>query len=243
MILAINQLFIETFDRAIHTKWRWSEIFQHIITNGIGSLPVILVATAFSGLVVTDEIAWHMDHALHTVQMIPGFTGQIILRELGIAIPAFLLISKVGASITAEVGTMKITDQIDALKLLGIDPVNYLVFPRFIASVISTACLTVLASGVTLACAIGMAVAHYDFSFLEYVNALRHFVHFSDLLCALVKGTVFGAVIPIISCAYGFNCKGGAEGVGTATTDSVVASTSAVIVLDFIITFIFTRIL
>ena len=109
-----------------------------------------MISTAFAGLVVTNEIAWHMDRALHTVAMIPGFTGQFILRELGIAIPALLLVAKVGASITAEVGSMKVTEQIDALKLLGIDPINYLVFPRFIASIFSGACLVLIAAGVTL---------------------------------------------------------------------------------------------
>jgi phospholipid/cholesterol/gamma-HCH transport system permease protein len=175
--------------------------------------------------------------------MIPGFTGQFILRELGIAIPALLLVAKVGASVTAEVGSMKVTEQIDALKLLGIDPVGYLVFPRFVASIVSITCLTLVAISVTLACALLVAVTRYNFSTLEYLNALRHFVGVKDLICALIKGMVFGAVIPVMSCAYGFRCKGGAEGVGTATTNSVVSSTIAVILLDFCLTYIFTWIL
>src|SRR5205807_4351364 len=130
--------------------------------------PVIAVSTGFAGLLVTHEIAYHMDMALHTVQMIPGFTGQFILRELGIAIPALLLVSKVGAAITAEVSSMKVTEQIDALKLLGIDPVRYLVFPRFVASVVSTTCLTVISIFVTLGSAIAMAVIRYHFSWMEY---------------------------------------------------------------------------
>jgi phospholipid/cholesterol/gamma-HCH transport system permease protein len=199
-----------------------------------------VVCTAFAGLVTTNEIAWHMDQALHTLSMIPGFTGQFILRELGIAIPALLMVAKVGASITAEVGTMKITDQIDALKLLGIDPIGYLVFPRLVASMFANACLTLIASGVTLCFAIAIAVGRYHFSVLEYLNALQHFITYKDMALALVKGLVFGAVIPIISCAYGFRCRGGAEGVGTATTNSVVTSTVAIIVLDFILTFFFT---
>jgi phospholipid/cholesterol/gamma-HCH transport system permease protein len=213
-----------------------------VVQIGLGSLPIILVSTVFAGLVVTNEVAVHMDMALHTVSMIPGFTGQFILRELGIAIPALLLVSKVGASITAEVSTMKVTEQIDALKLLGIDPVRYLVVPRFIASIISGACLTMIAIVVTLFCAILIAVTRYNFSFLEYLNALRHFVTFTDLGCALIKGVIFGAVTPVVSCAYGFDCQGGAEGVGTATTDSVVASTVAVILLDFVLTYAFTLI-
>jgi phospholipid/cholesterol/gamma-HCH transport system permease protein len=209
----------------------------------IHSLPIIVLSTAVAGSVVTHEIAWHMDAALHTVSMIPGFSGQFIFRELGIAIPAMLLVSKVGASITAEVGTMKITEQIDALKLLGIDPFDYLVFPRFVAALISGACLTIISVSITIGCAIAVAVTSYNFSVLEFLNALRHFIGVRDIFCALVKGISYGAVIPIISCAYGFRCQGGASGVGTATTNSVVSATVIIILLDFLLTYLFTWIL
>lgn len=243
MAQAIVVLFAQTLARLFHWPWRWKEITQAIVQLGIGSIPIIAVSTAFAGLVVTNEIAWHMNEALHTVSMIPGFSAQFIIRELGIAIPALLLVSKVGASTTAEVGSMKVTEQIDALKLLGIDPVNYLVFPRFIACILASACLTLIAIAITLACAMMVAVTRYNFSTLEYLNALQHFIGVKDLVSAVVKGMVYGAVIPVISCAYGFKCKGGAEGVGSATTNSVVASTIAVITLDFILTYIFTWVL
>jgi phospholipid/cholesterol/gamma-HCH transport system permease protein len=188
---------------------------------------------------VTAEIAWHMDKVLHTVSMIPGVTGQFILRELGIAIPALLLVAKVGAAMTAEVGTMKVTEQIDALKLLKIDPIDYLVFPRFIASIVSITCLIFFSIAVTLICAIVISITKYHFSTLEFLNLLRPFIGFKDLLSALAKGVVFGAIIPLVSCAYGFRCKGGAEGVGTATTNSVVTSTILIILFDFFLTFLF----
>ncbi|MGZ3687755.1 MAG: MlaE family ABC transporter permease, partial [Bdellovibrionota bacterium] len=207
----IGHLFAATLARSLEWPWRWPEIMQAIIQNGIGSIGIISVSTAFAGLMMTGEIAWHMNHALHTTSMIPGFTGQFIFREVGIAIPALLLVSKVGASTTAEIGSMKVTEQIDALKLLGIDPVQYLVFPRFIASIISSACLTLIAIAVTLFCAVTMAILRFNFSLLEYLNALRHFIGYKDVICALIKGTIFGAVIPIIACGYGFRCKGGAE--------------------------------
>jgi len=219
---------------------RWREVLKATYDIGVGSLPIISVATAFAGIVVTNEIAWHMDQALHTTQMIPGFTGQFILRELGVAIPAFLVISKVGASITAEIGSMKVTEQIDALKLLKINPVAYLVFPRWIACIISLFCLTLISISITLLCAVVVSVMKYNFNVIEYANMLRKFLEPIDIACAAVKALTFGAVIPLISCAYGLRCEGGAEGVGTATTNSVVASTIAVIVLDFVITFAFT---
>ncbi len=86
---------------SFHGPWRRDEIIQHLVHHGIGSIPIIAISTAFAGLVVTQEIAFHMDHALHTTSMIPGFTGQFIMRELGIAVPALLIVSKVGASMTA----------------------------------------------------------------------------------------------------------------------------------------------
>lgn len=236
----IFRLFLETLSWIPRRPWRWQEILHFIVQMGIGSLPIIGFATAFAGLVVTTEIAWHMDQALKTVSMIPGFTAQFIVRELGIALPAALMVAKVGASTTAEVGTMKVTEQIDALRLLRIDPVGYLVFPRFIASIVSITCLTLIAIGITLICAVMVAVAKYNFSVLEFINAVRHFVGPKDIVCALAKGSVFGAIVPIISCAYGFRCGGGAKGVGSTTTDSVVTSTIAVILFDFLLTFVFT---
>ncbi len=243
-LTAIFSLFGQVIVRLPKRQsWRWGEIFSATVQIGVGSLPIISVATAFAGLVVTNEIAWHMNKALHTVSMIPGTTGQFILRELGIAIPLLLLVAKAGAAITAEVGSMKITEQIDALKLLGIDPVSYLVVPRFVATTISGMCLTLFSAGITLACAIMVATLRYNFSVPEYINALRYFVGHKDLICMLIKGMVYGAVIPIISCSYGLRCKGGAEGVGTATTNSVVTSTVAIIILDFILTYLSTLIL
>ena len=236
-------IFGKTLITCIKGPYRLREVLFHMYQIGIGSLPIVVISTAFAGFVVTNEIAREMDLALHTVEMIPGFSGQFIFRELGIAIPALLLVAKVGASTTAEIGSMKVTEQIEALRLLQIDPIEYLVYPRFLASVIVIMCLTLISIFVTMSCAISVAVLKYNFSLLEYLNTLSKFITNTDLICAVVKGMVFGAIIPIISCFYGFNCKGGAQGVGSATTNSVVTSTILVIVSDFILTFAFSLIL
>lgn len=230
----------QILQQVLRGRVRIAEVLQSVIHMGIGSLPVVTVSTAFAGIVITGEIAWHMDRALHTITMIPGFAGQFTLREIGVAIPALIFVSKVGASTTAEVGTMRITEQIDALKLLGINPVDYLVVPRWVAGLISMVCLTFVAIAVTLGCSMALAVGKFGFSAQEYLNALRHFIGWKDLLAALVKSLVFGGLVPIIACAYGLRCRGGAEGVGTATTNAVVASTLMVIVADFILTFVFS---
>ena len=236
------RLFVRCLGLGFHFPWRGAEILAAINSIGVGSLPMIVIATTFAGMVTTNMMAWHMARILQSVDMMPGFTAQIILRELGTAIPALLLVSKAGAAMTAEVGSMKITEQLDALRLLRIDPVQYLVFPRFIATIVSCACLTIVAIVVTLGFAVMIAVTKYHFGVMEYVNAMQHYILMKDLIFASIKSACFGAVIPIISCAYGFGCKGGAEGVGTAATNSVVASTVAIIVIDFGLTFLFSQV-
>jgi phospholipid/cholesterol/gamma-HCH transport system permease protein len=222
---------------------RKTEVGHAVESIGIGSLPIISIATGFTGLVMTSEIAWHMDFALSNVSMIPGFTGQFVLRELGIAVPALLLVSKVGASMTAELASMKITEQLDAFKLLKIDVLSYHIFPRWIACILSTVCLTLISITITLLIAMFTAVTKYHFNSQEYLNTLAQFITSLDLICAISKAAVFGMLIPPIACAYGLRCEGGAQGVGQATTDSVVTATLAVITMDFILTAIFSTLL
>lgn len=240
-VSALFQLLFEVLRKLPKkSSWRFHEINQSIVHMGVESLAIIMVSTAFNGVIITEDMAWHMQNSLHTVDMIPGFTAQFIFRELGIMAPALLLVSKVGASTTAEIGTMKITEQIDAIKLLGIDPVTYLVIPRFIAAIVASVCLTWIAIAVTLSFASLVAVFKYHFSLMEYLNSIQHFIKIKDIAFALVKGSAYGAMIPIISCAYGFRCKGGAEGVGTATNQAVIAGMLMIILLDFILTYFFT---
>lgn len=239
----IMTILMKTLKTCVVGPHRPREILHHLYNMAIGSLPIILIATTFAGIVVTGEIAFHMKLALSTLQMIPGVSGQFIFRELGIIIPSLLLVAKVGASTTAEVATMKITEQVDALKLLKIDPIEYLVYPRFVANIISTCCLTLIAIFITLTFAIIFACSFYGFSPMEYINALAPFLTLTDLMCAITKGIVFGGVMPIISCCYGLRSSGGAEGVGLATTNGVVLSTVVIIVLDFCITYLFSLII
>jgi phospholipid/cholesterol/gamma-HCH transport system permease protein len=242
LLLALG-LLRKLFAQASRGPHRKTEIGHAVESIGIGSLPIISIATGFTGLVMTSEIAWHMDFALSNVSMIPGFTGQFVLRELGIAVPALLLVSKVGASMTAELASMKITEQLDAFKLLKIDVVSYHIFPRWVACILSTVCLTLISITITLLIAMITAVTKYHFNSQEYLNTLGQFINSMDLICAVTKAAVFGMLIPPIASAYGLRCEGGAQGVGQATTDAVVTATLAVITVDFILTAIFSALL
>lgn len=223
--------------------YRKMEVMHQMETIGVGSLPIISIATGFTGLVMTSEIAWHMDFALSNVSMIPGFTGQFVVRELGIAVPALLMVSKVGASLTAELASMRITEQLDAFKLLKIDVISYHIFPRWAACTMATVCLTLISIAITIVIAMLTAVTKYHFNSQEYFNTLAQFINSWDLVCAVTKSAIFGTVIPPIACAYAMRCEGGAQGVGQATTDAVVSCTLAVITLDFILTAIFSAVL
>jgi phospholipid/cholesterol/gamma-HCH transport system permease protein len=242
LLLAL-QLLQKMFRQVSTGPHRQKEMFAAMETIGIGSLPIITIATGFTGLVMTSEIAWHMDFALSNVSMIPGFTGQFVLRELGIAVPAMLIVSKVGASLTAELASMRITEQLDAFKLLRIDVVSYHIFPRWVACILSTICLTVIAIAITLLIAMFTAVTKYHFNSIEYMDTLSQFISSIDLICAITKAAVFGAIIPPIAFAYALRCEGGAQGVGQATTDAVVSATLAVIILDFVMTAFFSALL
>jgi phospholipid/cholesterol/gamma-HCH transport system permease protein len=136
---------------------------------------------------------------------------------------------------------MTVTEQIDALRMLGIEPVRYIVIPRFVACVLGAAALTIIANIVCLICAALVSEAYLGFTFGLFRTAMSRFVDFQDLLFATIKGAVFGSVIPLVSCFFGFRCKSGAEGVGLATTQSVVTSSVAIIVLDFILTYVFSH--
>lgn len=222
---------------------RKKEVMASMESIGLGSLPIIAISTGFTGLVMTSEIAWHMDFALSNVSMIPGFTGQFVLRELGVAVPAMLIVSKVGASLTAELASMRITEQLDAFRLLRMDVVSYHIFPRWVACTVSTVCLTMISIAITLLIAMFTAVTKYHFNSQEYMNTLAQFINSMDLLCAFTKSALFGMIIPPIACAYGLTCGSGAQGVGQATTDAVVACTLSVITLDFILTAFFSALL
>lgn len=223
------------------TKLRVKSFFEQLYFVANQSAPIVIFCVCFAAIVTIIEAAFHMKIVVHNVAMVPGFAALFILRELGVVVAALLVTSRVGAGIAAEVGTMTITEQVDALKMLGIDPVQFLVVPRFLACVFGCMALSILSNGVCLVGA--MMVSHYEIGYSagEFLTAMRRFVNFQDLIFATIKAGVFGAVIPIISCHFGFRCKAGAEGVGLATTNSVVASSVAIIVLDFVLAWIFSH--
>jgi phospholipid/cholesterol/gamma-HCH transport system permease protein len=196
---------------------------------------------AFAAMVTILESSFHMKLLIQNDSMVPGFAAMLILRELGAVLTALLLTSRVGAGFTAEIGSMKITEQIDALKMLGIDPIQFLVVPRLVACVLGCVFLTAIANLFCIYCALLVSQSYLGFTPGLFLTMMSRFVEFHDLLLSMVKAAAFGAVIPLMSCHFGLRCNSGAEGVGTATTNSVVSSSVAIIVLDFVLSYFFSR--
>ena len=240
--LSFLNLVLKTFKCCFTPPYRWREVIHQVVFVAVESLPVVLFCVSAAAMVTIIESSFHMKIVVQNDTLVPGFAALLIIRELGSVITALLLTARVGAGIAAEVGTMKITEQIDAYKMLGLNPVKYLVAPRFIACCFGGVLITLVANIFCLFCA--MLVTQFKLGLPEGVFWLgvRNFVSATDLVCAGIKGLCFGAVIPLFSCYYGFKCEAGAEGVGQATTKSVVATSVAIIIIDFLLSWMFSYI-
>ena len=235
------KLLTETFFGIFNPPFRWKEFIQQLYFVANRSLVIIVFCVSFAAVVTILESSFHMKLVIQNDSMVPGFAAVLIIRELAAVVTALLLASRVGAGYASEVGSMQITEQIDALKMLGIDPINFLVVPRFLASILGSMMLVLIANMTCLLSAILVSQAYLGYTAGMFLSSMHRFVHFQDLIFAIIKGGFFGAVIPIVACYFGLNCKQGAEGVGRATTNTVVVSSIGIIVVDFILSYAFTH--
>lgn len=235
VFFGLIELFSQTCLYLLKAKVRFRLFFDQLYYVMWSSAWIVVVCVSFAAVVTVIEASFHMKLVVQNDSLVPGFSVLLIVRELGAVVTALLLTSKIGAGYAAEVSLMKSTEQLDALKLLGIDPVEYLTVPRFLACVVGGAVLTLLAVLTCLLAAMGVAYLKLDFSVGRFISVMRLFLDFPDIFLAMFKGVCFSAVIPIVACYYGFNAKSSSEGVGTATTQSVVTSSVLIIILDFIL--------
>ncbi len=210
----------------------------YFVTNQ--SLFIIIFCVCFAAAVTIIEASYHMKIVIQNDSMVPGFAAILILRELGAVVTCLLLTSRVGAGMAAEVASMKITEQIEAYQMLGMNPIRYIVVPRFIACALGGLVLSLIANVVCLYSAMLVSTIKLGHTSGSFIAGLSIFVSFQDLVFAGIKGMCFGAVIPLFSCYYGFRCTEGAEGVGLATTNSVVATSVSILMIDFALSYIFS---
>lgn len=201
---------------------RFRHVFQQMSHLGVDTLPIIALTMLFTGMVLTLQTATEFIR-LGAQSTVGGIVTIAVGRELGPVLAGVVTAGRVGAAITAEISTMKVTEQIDALKVMATNPIGYLVVPRLIA------CMCMLPILVVFGDVIGslggwMIANYYDIDIYMYINSIDTFVEVHDVVGGLIKAIVFGAIVAIVGCYYGLNAQNGAEGVGKATTRSVVVS-------------------
>jgi phospholipid/cholesterol/gamma-HCH transport system permease protein len=205
---------------------------MHMI--GVQSLMLVVIVSLFTGAVAAVQAAYQFSTVVPM-----KYIGSVILRsviiELGPVLTALIVGGRVGAAIAAELGTMRVTEQVDALESMAINPVRYLVVPRVVAAIVMLPMLTILANTIAVFGGYVVATTSIGVSHHTYVTGLKNFFYLKDLWSGLIKAFFFGGIIGWMGCYYGFRTEGGAEGVGIATTRAVVSSCVLVLVSDYVL--------
>ncbi|HKB95266.1 MAG TPA: ABC transporter permease [Rhizomicrobium sp.] len=210
-------------------------ILSQMMRIGYYSLPVVGLTAFFTGGVLALQI-YLGGNRFGAEAIVPQVVVLGITRELGPVIAGLMIAGRVAAAIAAEIGTMKVTEQIDALTTLATNPLKYLVAPRIVAAVISMPILTAIGDSIGVLGGYVVSVYSLDFNGSAYLKNTWDFAHSDDITSGLIKAAVFGFIVALLGCYNGFNSKGGAQGVGNATTNAVVSSTILILAADYVLT-------
>jgi phospholipid/cholesterol/gamma-HCH transport system permease protein len=226
----------------VRVKPVWRDVVYQMYFIGVKSQSVVAITGAFTGMVLCAQTYFQF----HKVKMDSATLAVVSVAmgsELGPVLTGLMVAGRVGAAIAAEIGTMHVTEQIDALRTLAADPIDYLVVPRFLAMLLVIPLLT--AESICLGIAAGYVVAVFllniDSTYIWY-NML-HYTEVTDMLTGLIKTFIFGAIIAVTACFKGLNSPQGAEGVGRATTEAVVYSSITILISNFFLTMLLNRLL
>ncbi len=212
-----------------------ASLWVQIDIMATGSLPLIILTAVFSGLVTTVQIAYY-GRGYAPMDYIGAAVAKMVMIELGPVLTALIVAGRVGAGIAAEIGTMKVTEQIDALECMGIDPVRFLVLPRILAGIIVLPALTVIADFTAIFASSIAANLNVGVSFYVYFHGVRLFFLPRDFWGGLIKAAVFGWIITFVGAHWGLQSERGATGVGRSTTNSVVTSSLLILISDYFLT-------
>jgi phospholipid/cholesterol/gamma-HCH transport system permease protein len=198
---------------------------------GVDSVPIALFIAGFTGVVMALQASYTFTGAI-PLYFVGTLVGKTMVLELGPVLTGLALSGRVGANIAAELGTMRVTEQIDALETLAYDPVAYLVVPRVLAGFLMFPVVVIIATTVGVAAGWATSLQLLDMSTPEFMKGLRLFFEPWDVQFAIIKSFSFGLMVTSIGCFFGFTTEGGAEGVGNSTTRAVVVSSMVILVLD-----------
>jgi phospholipid/cholesterol/gamma-HCH transport system permease protein len=213
----------------------WENLSIQMVRIGVDSIPIIALAAAFSGAVLTVQTAYQLETPFIPKSIIGSIVAPSIMLELGAVIAGFILAGRVGARIAAEIGTMRVSEQIDALEVMGLDSVGFLILPRVLAGIIMFPVLYIISCIIGIGT--GVAVGHFGglLSAGEFLDGARQFFQLLDPVIGLIKSFAFGFIVTSIACYKGYYTDGGAVGVGDSTTQAAVLSCVFILVADLFI--------
>lgn len=236
---SITMLFSELCRSVFSRKPDLRQLIYQIYFVGVKSQSVVLITGAFTGMVLCAQTYFQF----HKVKMDTATMAVVsvsMCSELGPVLTGLMVAGRVGAAFAAELGTMRVTEQIDALRALATHPVDHLIVPRFCATMIAMPLLAAesIAIGITAGYTVGVSLLGIDPAYLFH-NMLRY-TQDVDLIIGLIKSSVFGGIIAIVACYKGMTCPNGAEGVGRATTEAVVYASISILISNFFLTLLLT---
>jgi phospholipid/cholesterol/gamma-HCH transport system permease protein len=229
----INDVLVLTLYYLVRGNIRWRAVLEQMYEIGNRSLVFIAFTLGFLGMILIYQAGFQAMQITGDLQLLGGLFLQLLLREFAPTITAMMIATRVGTGMAAEIGSMVVTEQVDALKMCAAQPIEYLVVPRFIASTVMMVCLVIFAVLVSYLAGAVTANTSFGLNFRTFFDL--GFIGPFDIIIGFVKALAYGMAIPVIACHSGLVVFGGSEGVGRATTQAVVNASLAVVILDFLI--------
>ncbi|MGD0820245.1 MAG: ABC transporter permease [Desulfomonilia bacterium] len=211
------------------------QFFKQMEFIGIRSTPVVMLTGVFSGMVGALQ-TYHGFSLFGAESLVGSTTALSLLRELGPVLASLMVTARAGSAMTAEIGIMRVTQQIDALVVMGVNPLQYLIIPRVLASIIMMPMLTLIFDSIGMVGSYIVGTMVLDIDQGVFMARIAEIVVYHDLFSGLIKAAFFGAILSIVGCYKGYSTSGGAEGVGHAATQSVVISSVSILIADYILT-------
>lgn len=228
-------LFLSTVAWLFRPPFRFHVVFKQMAFVGVDSLPVVLITGTFTGMVLAVQT--YYGFRMFGGESLVGATVALSMtRELGPAITALMVTGRTGSSMAAEIGTMCVTEQVDALYTMSVNPVQYLIMPRILAGIVMLPILTITSDFIGILGGYFVGVHLLNINSGIFVARIIEFVTIADVSNGLIKSAVFGLILTLIGCYKGFNTTGGAAGVGRATTQAVVYASVAILISDYFLT-------
>ena len=224
-----------TISWSVQPPFEVGEWLRQMVRVGVDSVPVVFLTTMFTGMVMALQM-YNGFHRVHAENFVGSAVALAMLRELSPVLVGLMVTGRVGSSMAAEIGTMRVTEQIDALKALATDPVQYLFVPRVISGIVMLPLLVILGNALGIGGGYLVAVKLLGANPVIYEQNTYQFVDLNDLWSGVIKAAVFGLILTLTGCVRGYYTVGGAEGVGRSTTQAVVSASLTILLTDFFLT-------